>query len=421
MKAVILIAGKGERLLPLTANRPKHLLPIAGKPLLEWLLIGIKEAGIFDVLLVTHYKEKMIKERIGDGSSLGLKINYVSQKEMSGTANAFNYAIDFIAGDDFLGIYGDLYLAPNVLKKVVSAHSHGQTTITALKRDPYLYGALKVEKDRVLEIVEKPKPGTAPSDVTNAGIYVFPPEVFKHIQDTTLSPRGEYEITDTINHMINSGILTRVHMIESNDWIDVGNPWTLLEANERAMKNLKGNIEGNIEKGSYFKGEIFIAKSAIIKSGVYIEGPAFIGDNCEIGPNSYIRPGTVLIQNNKVGAGSEIKNSILFNGAHIPHLSYVGDSIIGERTNFGAGTITANLRFDNKPVKMTIKEMRVDTGRRKLGTIIGDDVQTGINVSIHPGVKIGNKVWIEPGSTVTLDVPDNVILLRDGSKKPKQY
>jgi len=421
MKAVILIAGKGERLLPLTANRPKHLLPIAGKPLLEWLLIGVKEAGIQEVLLITNYMEKMIRERIGDGSSLGLKISYVKQEEMSGTANAFYSGEGFTAGEDFLGIYGDLYLAPSVLSKVVTGHLCGETTITGLKRDPYLYGALKVAGDQVLGIVEKPKPGSAPSDITNAGIYIFPPQVFKYIQKTALSSRGEYEITDTINQMIIAGIKTRVQMLEFNEWLDVGHPWTLLEANERAMKNLKGSIHGKIEEGVYLQGEVYVASSAVVKSGVYIEGPVYIGEGCEVGPNSYIRPGTVLTQNNKIGAGSEVKNSILLNGAHIPHLSYVGDSIIGEKTNFGAGTITANLRFDNEPVKMTSKAQRVDTGRRKFGVVVGDNVQTGINVSIHPGVRIGNNAWIEPGSVVTMDVSDGVIFLKNGSEKPKIY
>ncbi len=421
MKAVILVAGKGERLLPLTANRPKHLLPIAGKSLLEWLLKGVKEAGIQEVLLVTNYMEKMIRERIGDGSSLGLKICYVKQEEMSGTANAFYSAKDFIADEDFIGIYGDLYLAPGVVNKIITGHRMGEATITGLKRDPYLYGALKIEGGKVLGIVEKPKPGTAPSDITNAGIYVFPSQVFNHIQKTTLSSRGEYEITDTINLMIASGIKTRVQMLEFDEWLDVGHPWTLLEANEREMKNLKGCIKGKVEEGANLHGEVYVASSAIIKSGVYIEGPVYIGEGCDVGPNSYIRPCTVLSQNNKIGAGSEIKNSILLNGAHVPHLSYVGDSIIGEKTNFGAGTITANLRFDNKPVKMTSKGQRLDTGRRKFGAVVGDNVQTGVNVSIHPGVRIGNNTWIEPGSVITVDVPDGVIFLKNGSEKPKTY
>jgi UDP-N-acetylglucosamine diphosphorylase / glucose-1-phosphate thymidylyltransferase / UDP-N-acetylgalactosamine diphosphorylase / glucosamine-1-phosphate N-acetyltransferase / galactosamine-1-phosphate N-acetyltransferase len=340
---------------------------------------------------------------------------------MSGTANAFYSAKDFTADEDFLGIYGDLYLAPGVLSKVVMGHQRGGVTITGLKRDPYFYGALKILGDRVLGIVEKPKPGTAPSDITNAGVYVFPPQVFKHIQKTALSSRGEYEITDTINQMITANIKARVQMLEFEEWLDIGHPWTLLEANDRAMKSLKGSIQGKIEEGANLHGEVYVASSAIVKSGVYIEGPVYIGEGCDVGPNSYIRPGTVLAQNNKVGAGSEVKNSILLNGAHIPHLSYVGDSIIGEKTNFGAGTITANLRFDNKPVKMTSKGQRVDTGRRKFGAVVGDNVQTGINVSIHPGVIIGNNAWIEPGSVVTVDVPEGVIFLKNGSEKPKTY
>jgi bifunctional UDP-N-acetylglucosamine pyrophosphorylase/glucosamine-1-phosphate N-acetyltransferase len=421
VKAVIIAAGKAERLRPLTSTKPKQLIPIAGRPQLEWLLRGIVDAGIEETLIVTHYMEDKIKKRFGDGSELGLNLSYATQKEMKGTADAFRYAEAFAKGEDFVGMNGDLYLSSGIIREVVKAHKGGELTVTGLERDPYLYGALKLQGDKVQGIVEKPSPGTAPSNVTNAGIYVFPPKTFDAIKATKLSPRGEYEITDSVNHIIASGVPARVHMLDDGDWLDIGHPWHVLEANTRALSRLESRIEGNVEEGAHIQGPVYIASTARVRSGVYIEGPAYIGPDCDVGPNNYIRAGTSLVGGNRVGASCEIKNTILMENAAVPHLSYIGDSIIGERCNLGAGTITANLRFDHENVKMTIKGIRMDTGLRKFGTVMGDDCQTGINVSLHPGVIVGSGTWIAPSVIVEKDVPEGILLSTDGPhEKPKK-
>jgi UDP-N-acetylglucosamine diphosphorylase/glucosamine-1-phosphate N-acetyltransferase len=420
VKAVIIAAGKAERLRPLTSTKPKQLIPIGGRPQLEWLLKGVAEAGINDVLVITHYMEEKIKARFGDGKSLDVKLKYVTQKEMLGTGDAFRYAEKFAAGEEFVGMNGDLYLSPGILREVVKNHREGELTVTGLERDPYLYGALKLQGDNVKGIVEKPVAGTAPSNVTNAGIYVFSPGIFDAIKTTKLSPRGEYEITDSVNNLIASGIQARVHMLDEGDWLDIGHPWHVLEANTRALSRLESSIEGTVEEGAHMHGPVYVAPTARIRSGVYIEGPVYIGSDCDVGPNNYIRAGTTLVGGNRVGASCEVKNTILMEKVAVPHLSYVGDSIIGERCNLGAGTITANLRFDHNNVKMTVKDKRVDTGHRKLGTVMGDDCQTGVNVSFHPGVKVGTGAWIAPGVTVDKDVPEGIILTPDGPReKPK--
>lgn len=420
MKAVIIAAGKAERLRPLTSTKPKQLIPIGGKPQLEWLLKGVAEAGVKEALLVTNYMEDKIKKRFGFGESFDLQLSYARQEELRGTADAFRYAEDFVAGDEFLGMNGDLYISPGILREVVKAHREGELTVTGLERDPYLYGALKLQGDKVQSIVEKPTPGTAPSNVTNAGIYIFTKKVFDAIRTTKLSPRGEYEITDSVNNVIASGVPARVHMLDDGDWLDIGHPWHILEANTRALSRLESKIEGEVEDGAQIKGPVYIAPTARVRSGVYIEGPVYIGPDCDIGPNNYIRAGTTFMGGNRFGANCEVKNSILMEKAGVPHLSYVGDSIIGERCNLGAGTITANLRFDQKNIKMTIKGEPVDTGLRKLGMVMGDDCQTGVNVSLHPGVKVGAGAWIAPGVTVDKDVPEGILLTLEGPREKKK-
>ena len=416
MKAVIMAAGKGERLSPLTATRPKQLLPIGGRPQLEWLLREVSDAGVRDVLLITNYMEDAIKGRFGDGSNLGLHITYTTQREMRGTADAFGYAEEYAGGSEFLGMNGDLYLAPGTVKLLLKNHKRGMITLTGVEKDPYLYAAFKLDGKRVLGVVEKPKPGTAPSKITNAGIYLFPSGVFEAIRATKPSPRGEYEITDTVNALIAGGVEARLHMLGEGDWLDIGHPWTLLLANSRALGRMARSVEGKVEDGAHLFGAVHVDPTARVRSGAYVEGPAYIGPMADVGPNCFIRPGTALVGSNRVGASCEVKNSILMEEATVPHLSYVGDSIIGARCNLGAGTITANLRFDHANVLMTVKGERVDTGLRKLGSVFGDDAQTGVNVCLHPGVKVGVGAWIAPGVTVDRDVPDMTLLTKDGAR-----
>src|SRR3990172_79151 len=161
------------------------------------------------------------------------------------------------------------------------------------------------------------------------------------------------------------------------EWVDVGRPWDLLRANEIYLAGLNGKVEGELE-----------------------EGARVIGENAEIGPNCFIRPSTYIGNGCKVGNGSEVKNSIIMDGSHVPHLNYVGDSILGERCNLGAGTKIANLRLDEKNVRVPHKGQDVDTGRRKLGVIMGDDVKTGINATIDVGTVIGEGTFIGLGAVV---------------------
>jgi len=417
LRAVVLAAGKGERLNPLTETRPKHLLPVGGRPLIEWSLEALKEAGIEEALIVTHYMGKKLRERLGDGSSLGLSLNYSRQERMGGTADAFRMAEEFADGEDFLGLYGDLFLDPECVKTVLKAHKPAEVVMGVVQvEEPSQFGIVGVEGGLVTEIVEKPEPGTEPSNLANAGIYVFPPEIFDSIRDTKLSSRNEYEITDSLGALIELGSRVRAVELPGEDWLDVGQPWHLLEANERALRSLEHSIEGDIEDGVHMEGPVRVCSGARVRSGTYIEGPTYIGPGSDIGPNCYIRPSTSIGRDTRIGNACEVKNSIIMDSTHAAHLSYVGDSVLGEGCNLGAGTVTANIRFDKMNVRMSIKGRRVDSGRRKLGTIMGDNAQTGINVSLVPGVKVGSGAWIAPGLTVYEDVPSGEFLRADTPK-----
>ncbi|MDD3873696.1 MAG: glucose-1-phosphate thymidylyltransferase, partial [Methanosarcina sp.] len=174
----------------------------------------------------------------------------------------------------------------------------------------------------------------------------------------------------------------------------------LLRANEYLLKSLKRNCEGTVEPNATIKGEVLIGKGTLIRNGSYIEGPVIIGENCDIGPNCFIRPSTAIGNHVRIGNAVEIKNTIIMENTHVGHLSYAGDSIIGRGCNFGAGTKVANLPHDGKNIKVMMKGRILDSGRRKLGVIMGDDVHTGINTSINTGVIMEKGRCTYPGEIV---------------------
>jgi len=412
MKAVVLAAGEGIRLHPLTLTRPKHLIPIGGKPLLEHLLTSVKTADFEEVLIVIHYMGENIREFFGDGSKFGLQLQYVLQKEMKGTADAIA-TIEPYVENDFLLIYGDLLITSNVIKQVFHSHEKEKPTTTMAVvpvKHPENYGIIQLDGSSVQEIFEKPC-GGAPTNLANAGIYIFSTEIFRKIRQTSLSSRGELEITDSLRLLLNEKQSVVAVQIPSEEWLDVGRPWDLFEANERVLSQTEPIVEGEIEDGTHMIGQVSVAKNARIRSGAYIRGPVLIGKDSDIGPNCYIRPYTSIGKHVRIGNACEIKSSIILDGTQIGHLSYIGDSVIGEECNLGAGTKVANYRLDGKTVKMMVKDAVVDSGRTKLGVILGDRVKTGINSLFMPGVKVGPDSRIGPNVVVYRDVPSNTVIL----------
>lgn len=395
MKAVVLVAGKGTRMEPLTASCPKVMLQVANKPILEHILNSAIEAGVDGFVFITGYLEEQIQEYFGDGSKWGVSIEYVRQEEQLGTANAIGWAKGHVEGA-FLVLNGDMLIGQEDLKNLVSRQEEAVICVKEVE-NPSDFGVLETQNNRVIRIIEKPK--NPPTNLANAGIYLFRESIFDFIDRTKPSIRNEYEITDSIQMLIDSGKAVGYNPLEGR-WIDIGYPWDLLKANEYLLKDLKGSSEGVIEPNATIKGEVIVGKGTLIRNGSYIEGPVIIGENCDIGPNCFIRPLTAVGNHVRIGNAVEIKNTIIMENTHVGHLSYVGDSVIGRKCNFGAGTKVANLRHDGKNIKVMLKGRIIDSGRRKLGVIMGDDVHTGINTSINIGVMMEKGRNTSPGEII---------------------
>jgi len=422
MQAVILTAGEGTRMRPLTLTRPKTMLPVAGKPILQYSVDALRDNGVHDIVMITGYHEEAVKDHFGDGSGFGVNITYIRQEERLGTAHAIGHASEVI-DDEFIVLNGDIITDPCLMEDLIRTYDERKPeTLMVLREvpDPTSFGVVRVEGDRVREIIEKPGPDSGAGNLINTGIYVFSPAVFDYIERTPLSSRGEYEITDTIMMQVRDDLPVRA-IISERDWIDVGRPWELLEASERLMRDLEDSMDGEVEDGVTIHGPVAIGEGTIIRSGTYIQGPVYIGRNCDIGPNSYLRAHTCIGDGVSIGNAVEVKNSIIMDGTNINHLSYVGDSVIGMDCNIAAGTNIANLRFDDGPVRMMVKDDFVETGRRKLGAVFADGVKTGINSSFNPGVKVGRDSCIGAGCVISRDVPSNTLVILKQEYIKREY
>jgi bifunctional UDP-N-acetylglucosamine pyrophosphorylase/glucosamine-1-phosphate N-acetyltransferase len=374
------------------------MLPIANRPMMEHLVLAARDAGITDFIFVVGYFEREIRNHFGDGSALGVKITYVTQRHQLGTADALRATAGMVSGR-FLLLNGDMVLKTDDIRELCQRNA---PCVGIHETDhPQDYGVVTVENDRITGLEEKlehPK-----SNLINAGAYLFDPDIFDLLGKIGISGRGEFELTDALDTYIKRGELT-AHPLAY--WLDVGQPWDLLDANGALLSAMHHEKYGTVEDGCTIPESVSIGKGTVIRAGTYIEGSCIIGENCVIGPHAYIRGSTAIGDDCHIGHATEIKNSIVMPGTKIPHFNYIGDSVIGSGCNFGAGTKVANLRHDNGPVKVCGKS----TGRRKFGAIIGDDVLFGINCSVNVGSLIGSGTRVAPHSLVEGCIEDGSVI-----------
>ena len=390
MKAVILAAGEGNRMHPLTYTRPKVMLPLANKPILEHLLLEAREAGIREFIFVVGYHGDTVRQYFGNGDGWQVTIEYVTQRKQLGTTHALRMVERSVDGK-FLLINGDVIVGEKDIRRMVTKNEITLSLVQVM--NPRDLGVVEVGEGQVVRIYEKV--AEPPSNLANAGLYLLTPDIFTAASRVKKSPRGEYEITDSLQLLIDERCIVSYEVIDH--WFDLSYPWDLLVGNEALMPRVASENLGSQEGNAVIRGFVSIGRGTVIRANSYIEGPVVIGENCEIGPSCYIRPSTSIGDNCHIGSAVEVKNSIIMRDSKIPHHNYVGDSIIGEGCNLGAGTKIANLRLD----KGEIKAMGINTGRYKLGAILGDGVQTGINACIDVGSLIGNDTYIGAGAVAS--------------------
>jgi bifunctional UDP-N-acetylglucosamine pyrophosphorylase/glucosamine-1-phosphate N-acetyltransferase len=392
MQAVVLAAGEGTRMRPLTVNTPKPMLPVADRPLVAHTADTAIEAGAEELIFVVGYEADAVREYFGE-SYRGVSVEFAVQEEQLGTADAVDAASEYLDGP-FAVLNGDNLYDEDSLTALFDA----APSIAAYRvADPSNYGVLSTDGDTVTAIIEKPE--DPPTELANAGAYAFPAEAREWL-DVPMSDRGEREITDVVARAIEESTVTAV---EVQRWLDVGRPWELLEANEWKLAEQRRRIDGEVHGDADLRGDVVVEEGAVIEPGVVVEGPVLVREGATVGPNAYVRGATVLGPDSHVGHGVEVKNSVVMADSNVPHVSYMGDSVLGTDVNLGAGTQVANLRHDGEPVKITVKGERVSTGRRKFGVVAGDGARTAINTSLNAGVVLSAGAATVPGESVTRD------------------
>lgn len=317
MKALITAGGQGTRLRPITHTQNKHLIPIANKPILQYAIDYVKEAGITEIGIIINAVSDGIKEWFGDGSSQGIKITYIPQDAPLGLAHCVKIAEPFIGKDNFIFYLGDNMIVGGVKKFITEfEESKANCFLTLSKvKDPQRFGVPEIKDGRIINVEEKPKNPKSSFAVT--GIYLYDSTIFEAVNNIQPSPRGELEISDAHQYLIDHNYVVKYTEI-TGWWKDTGKPADLLAANRLILDNIEEKDAGIIDTVSTVVGKNSIGKNTKIINSV-VRGPVCIGDDCVI-ENSFVGPHTSIGNGSKV-INSEVEYSILLNKCLIADLN----------------------------------------------------------------------------------------------------
>jgi len=333
MRGVILHGGAGTRLRPITHNGPKQLIPIANKPMSQYALEYLVDSGIRDIAIILGdlYPQK-VKDYYGDGTKFGCRIEYIEQGKPLGIAHAISLTRDFVDGDRFVVVLGDNLISDSIERFAKDFNGSDLDAFLLLSHTshPQDFGIARTsDEGKIIELVEKPI--NPPSDLAVTGIYFFSPVIYDHINRLKPSKRGEYEITEAIQSLINDGRNVGYDII-TGWWKDTGTVDDILAANRLVLDSINSSTERiNIQ------GKVILGNNVKISDDSKVRGPAIIGDNVEILQNAFIGPYTSIGDNCKIEKVS-IENSIIMKNSTIDTENVIVDSIIGE----GSQIMSAN-------------------------------------------------------------------------------
>jgi len=389
-QAVILAAGEGQRLRPFTVTKPKVMLSIAGKPILQYVIESLAQNGIRNIVLIVGYRKEQVFDYLGSGEQFGVDITYITQERQLGTAHALAQA-KAATEKEFLVLPGDNLIEADTIAQFVAIKP--QAMLVKRVDNPVRYGVVTIEQGVVKDIVEKPK--EAKGNIINTGIYAFTAEVFSFIE-------AQLDIPDVLNSMIAQGYPINVKEI-GNNWLDVVYPWDILSLNNVVLRQIQAKLGGNIEAGVVLKGLVSVGKDTLIRSNSYIVGPVVIGDGCDIGPSVCILPATSIGNNVVISPFTEIKNSVIGDDVNIGSGCVIQDSVIDKgcviKGQFTACSSQTEVRINDEHYQVNV------------GAMLGGDCNLGNCVVAQPGVIVGNYSQVQALKLISGRLPDHSLVV----------
>jgi glucose-1-phosphate thymidylyltransferase len=395
MKAVILAAGEGMRLRPLTVSEPKVMIPVANRPVLEYVVDALVKNDVRDILMVVGYRKERIMSHFEDGNKFGARIEYVVQDKQLGNAHALSVARDRLSGE-FIVLPGD-----NIVdKRAVGDLLRSGTCPSALvveSENPSKYGVVTIEKGTIKGVVEKPQDMI--SNIILTGMYCLSDKVFKFIDRNTQA--GEYGLSNAVQASLSDQPVTPV--FSDGLWIDAVYPWDLLELNAAALENLAVKTSGKIEPQVTIHGPVGIGEETVIRAGTTIYGPVLIGEGCEIGPNVTVLPSTSIGNSVMIEPYTVVKNSILMSNCSIGAHSYLSHCVLGYGSKSQSHLMCAGAEAY---VNIADEFYKVP----HIGSIVGEDSSFGTGVIVEPGTIVGAGCKVSSGAKITRNLPNRSLV-----------
>ena len=402
MKALILAGGSGKEMLPLSKNNPKTMLTLHGKHLLEYVFDGLIATNLEEFIVVVGYLGEKVQSVVENYRQKGIYIEIIDQGDRTGIEGAITSASDhFSEKEPFLLAYGDILTPPmfyqHLMNSYINTAADGAVAVTLVGKSSEFGIAAIDDRGFITKILPETPVREADANYIFAGASVLPGEFFGIL-------REEHKLTAALARLLQEQ--RRIcAAVWQDEWIDVGYPWDMLAANKdifKALEYSRIHKSAKISPSAHISGLALIEENTVIDHNAEIVGPCFIGKNCYIGTNSLIREYSCIERNSIIGYSVEVKNSVIQQGTKIGRLSFVGDSVVGEKASLGSGVTTMNELKDENSQKTT----RKIKGRiyHKLGAIIGPGSVIGSNTVLLPGVVIDSDRIIPPGTVVRDDM-----------------